>query len=89
VVQRFEQRGGKPARDRRRRVMDAIDGVLARHNVTPGPALRAAFLLGMARAAILEHAPDERPETHARAIVDIFLHGVTGRASVRRRRRAA
>ncbi len=92
VVQRFEQRGGKGARDRRRRVMEAIDRVLARHPVAnggPGRSLRAAFLLGMARAAILEHAPDDRPETHASAIVDIFLHGVVGRASVRRRRKAA
>ena len=91
IVQRFEQRGGKSARDRRRRVMDAIDRVLVRHRVAAGSggALRAAFLLGMARAAILEHAPDVRPETHAHAIVDIFLRGVVGRPSVRRRRRAA
>lgn len=91
IVQRFEQRGGKSARDRRRRVMGTIDRVLARHHVATvaGSNLRAAFLLGMARAAILEHAPDDRPETHARAIVDIFLNGVVGRASVRRRRRAA
>ena len=93
IVQRFEQRGGKSARDRRRRVMEAIERVLARHHVVagggPGRSLRAGFLLGMARAAILEHVPDDRPETHAGAIVDIFLHGVVGRASVRRRRRAA
>jgi AcrR family transcriptional regulator len=92
VVQRFEQRGGKRARERRRRVMETIDEVLARHHVGnggPGRALRAAFLLGMARAAILEHAPDDRPETHAGAIVDIFLHGVGGRPGVRRRKKAA
>jgi AcrR family transcriptional regulator len=92
VVQRFEQRGGKRARERRRRVMETIDAVLARHHVGnggPGKSLRSAFLLGMARAAILEHAAAERPETHARAIVDIFLHGVAGRSGARRRKRAA
>ena len=92
VVQRFEQRSGKRTREGRRRAMEAIDSVLARHHVGnggPGRSLRAAFLLGMARAAILEHAADDRPEMHATAIVDVFLHGVAGRTAVRRRKRAA
>jgi AcrR family transcriptional regulator len=92
IAQRFEQRGGRSARAGRRRAMDAIDRVLARHNVgNGGPArsLRSAFLLGMARAAILEHAADDRPETHADAIVEVFLHGVAGRTSRRRGKGAA
>jgi hypothetical protein len=33
----------------------------------------------MARAAILEHAPGDRPEAVARRLVDTFLHGVGGK----------
>jgi len=95
VVQRFEQRYRRRARERRRRVRGAIDRVLARHRVGGTGVTRrlaSAFLLGLARAAILEHAPEDRPETHAAAVVDIFLRGLAGRngsVTLVRRRRAA
>jgi AcrR family transcriptional regulator len=95
LVQRFEQRYQRRARERRRRVRQAINRVLARHGVGgSGPArdLGGAFLLGLARAAILEHGPEDRPETYAACVVDLFLHGLGGLANGvpgRRRRGAA
>ncbi len=85
VVQRFEQRNSR-ARERRRRVIGAVEQALARHRLG-GPVgtrhLAAAFLLGLARTGILEHGPDDRPETVAASIVELFLHGVGN--STRRR----
>src|SRR6184192_1671195 len=94
LVQRYERRTTRRATERRRRVLDAVEGVLARHRLGGGPAgryLTAAFLLGLARAAILEHAPDDRVETVAARVVDLYLHGVTGRgrAALARQRGAA
>jgi AcrR family transcriptional regulator len=82
LVQRYEKQAGRPGRERRRRVLQAIEGVMARHRLggTAGRQLTAAFLLGLSRAAILEHAPGDRPETAAARVVDVFLHGVAGRA---------
>src|SRR5437867_6288345 len=93
LVQRFEQRAPRRSKQRRRRVVAAIEGVLARHRLGgDGVARRlaAAFLLGLSRAALLEHAPSDRPETAAARVVPCFLHGIGGRvASVRRQRGAA
>lgn len=88
VVQRYEQRHARRGGDRRHRVKKAIDRVLARHRATgTGPArkLGSAFLLGLSRAAILEHDAAERPETYAAAVVGVFLHGVPGGGAGRRR----
>jgi AcrR family transcriptional regulator len=82
VIQRYEHANGKRARLRRQRVVRAIEDVLAGHRLGASRAerhLAAAFLLGMARAAILEHAAGDRPETVARRLVETFLHGVAGR----------
>jgi AcrR family transcriptional regulator len=94
LVQRYEQRwrGGS---DRRLRVQRAIERVLARARLGgsgPGRHLAAVFLLGLARAAILSHAPTDRPGTMAARVVDVFLHGLvprTGKSTVRRQRGAA
>ena len=88
LVQRFEQRAPRRASERRRRVVHAVENVLARHRLGgTGEArhLAASFLLGLARAGIFEHAPDDRPETVAARAVEVFLHGVT----VARRQRGA
>ena len=84
VVQRFEQR--HPARERRRRVVSAIERVLVRHRLGDGGGrqLDAVFLLGLARTAILEHTNGDRPETVAGRIVDLYLHGVGGPGARRR-----
>jgi len=87
LVQRYEQRHPRLARERRQRVLDAVDRTLARHHLVGagnGRRLTVLFLLGLARTAILEHGPDDRPETLAGRIVDLFLHGV-GRGSRRHR----
>ena len=88
-MQRYEQRTPRRARERRRRVFGAIEGVLARHRLGNGGGrhLTVAFLLGLARAAIFEHGPEERPEIVAGRVVDVYLHGIGGTA--RRARRAA
>jgi AcrR family transcriptional regulator len=83
LVQRHERRGGRGARDRRHRVLRAVDEVLARHRLGAGGSARhldAAFLLGLSRAAILEHGPADRPDTIATRVVQLYLHGL-GRAS--------
>jgi AcrR family transcriptional regulator len=83
VIQRYEAANGRRAQLRRQRVVRAIEDVLARHRVGGNGAerhLAAAFLLGMSRAAILEHAPGDRPEAVGRRLVDVFLHGVGGKA---------
>jgi AcrR family transcriptional regulator len=88
VVQRYEQRRARRVGDRRHRVKQAIERVLARHRVSgSGPArkLGSAFLLGLSRAAILEHDAEDRPESYAAAIVGVFLRGLTGGSGARRR----
>lgn len=88
LVQRYEQRSPRGQSARRRRVLRAIARVLGRHKLAGngnGRNLTAAFLLGLARAAILEHGPGDRPETAADRVVDVYLHGIAGGA---RRRRA-
>jgi len=83
LVQRYERRSGRGPRDRRQRVLRAVDEVLGRHRPGGGGArhLDAAFLLGLARAAILEHAPADRPETVATRVVQLYLHGLGSQAS--------
>jgi AcrR family transcriptional regulator len=92
---RYEQRNPRRAAERRRQVLGALGKLLARHRLGGNPSARhlsAAFLLGLARAAILEHAPEDRPDTAAARVVDVFLHGIGRRAgggAVRRQRGAA
>jgi hypothetical protein len=73
-------------------VLGAVAQVLARHRLGgTGHArhLAAAFLLPvLARTAILEHGPDDRPDAVAARIVDLYLHGI-GPAAARRQRGAA
>jgi AcrR family transcriptional regulator len=88
LVQRYEQRKGRRVVERRNRGRRAIAELLGRHRLGgSGPAREQAvgFLLGMARAAILEHPADVRPETIAARVVQLFLHGVGGRANGRQR----
>jgi AcrR family transcriptional regulator len=88
VVQRYEHADGRRAALRRERVVRAVEDVLGRHRLGGARSerrLAAAFLLGMARAAILEHAPTDRPDAVARRLVDTFLHGIGGRARVSHR----
>ena len=90
LVQRYEQRRPRRATERRQRVMRAVERVLARHRIGGGASgrrLAVAFLLGLARAGILEHGADDRPEAVAARIVDLYLHGIGGAA--RRQPRAA
>ena len=42
-----------------------------------------------ARAAIFEHAPEDRPEAIATRVVQLYLHGIGGPAALRRQRGAA
>jgi len=91
LVQRYEQRYGRRARDRRQRVLRAVEQMLARHRLGgSGHArhLAAAFLLGLARTAIVEHGPEDRPDAVAARIVDLYVHGI-GAATARRQRGAA
>ena|SRR5689334_759551 len=88
VVQRYQHADGRRAALRRERVVRAVEDVLARHRLGGSRSerhLAAAFLLGMARAAILEHANGDRPEGVARRLVDTFLHGIAGRPRVSQR----
>ena len=89
LVQRYEQRtGGKRVVERRNRGRHAIAELLARHRLGGTAASReqaVGVLLGMARAAILEHPADVRPETLAGRVVQLFLHGVGGRPNGRQR----
>jgi hypothetical protein len=65
----------------------AIEDVLGRHRIGgsgPERHLLAAFLLGMARAAIMEHAPGDRPEPVARRLVETFLHGASTKVRAQR-----
>ena len=94
VVQRFEWRGGSRGSDRRHVALRAVERVLGRHRLGgTGPARRlaAACLLGIARAAILYHAPHDRPEATAGRLVSIYLRGIgpAGSAVARRQRGAA
>ncbi len=87
IIQRYEALNGRRAKLRRQRVVRAVEDVLARHRLAGGASerhLAAAFLLGMARAAILEHAPGDRPDAVATRLVSTFLHGI-GRARVAQR----
>lgn len=80
LIQRYEARRGGGA-ERRERVLDAISAVLARARLAGGPSARrlaAACLLGLARAAILEHGADDRPEMAAGQVVDLYLNGLRG-----------
>jgi AcrR family transcriptional regulator len=90
VVQRYEQRHARRARERRQRVIGAVERALARHRLGNGGTrhLAAAFLLGLARAGILEHGPGDRPEAVGARIVDLYLHGI-GSAGARRQRGVA
>ena len=91
LVVRYEQRHTRPASDRRQRVMRAVERVLAGHrlNGSGSRRLAAAFLLGLARAAIFEHAPEDRPEAIAARVVHVYLHGIGSPAVARRQRGAA
>ncbi len=92
LVQRWEQRAPRRATERRRRVIGAIERVLGRHRLGGTGAARhlaAAFLLGLARAGILEHGPEDRPDTVATRVVDVYLNGISGRAALMRRQRGA
>ena len=85
VIQRYEHANGRRTNLRRERVVRAVEEVLGRHRLGGTRTerhLAAAFLLGMARAAILEHAASDRPDPVARRLVDTFLHGIGGRARV-------
>jgi len=90
VVQRYEQRNARRARERRQRVVGAVERALGRHRLGGNGASRhlsAAFLLGMARAGILEHGADDRPEAVAARIIEVFLNGIGG--ATRRQRGVA
>ena len=91
VIQRYEHANGRRAHLRRQVVVRAIEDVLARRRLGGTKTerhLAAAFLLGMARAAILEHAASDRPDAVARRLVDTFLHGI-GSARTRVSQRGA
>lgn len=92
LVQRYEQQRGRRAVERRRRGRRAIAGVLGRHRLGgTGEAreLSVAFLLGLARAAILEHGAHDRPDAVAARVVRTYLHGVSGRGTNGGRQRGA
>jgi len=92
LLQRYEQRRSRRAGARGHRALIAVEQVLARSRLGgPNGArhLAAAFLFGMARAAIFEHGSDDRPEDAARRIVDIYLHGIAGRPRASRGARGA
>ena len=71
--------------------MRAVERVLAHHRIGGNGSrhLAAAFLLGLARAAIFEHAPEDRPEAIAARVVHLYLHGIGAPALLRRQRGAA
>lgn len=92
IVQRYEQRARRNARGRGHRALTAVEQVLARHRlggVGPSRHLAASFLLGLARAGILEHGASDRPEQVAGRIVDVYLNGLRGRARGARGQRGA
>ncbi len=91
LVVRYEQRHTRSAGERRRRVVRAVQRVLAHHRIGGNGSrhLAAAFLLGLARAAIFEHAPEDRPEAIATRVVHLYLHGIGAPAALRRQRGAA
>src|SRR5262245_399081 len=92
LVQRYEQRRTRRAGARGNLVLFAVEQVLARHHLggSAGPRhLAAAYLLGLARAAILEHSSDDRAEDVARQIVQLYLHGIADRPRAARRQRGA
>jgi AcrR family transcriptional regulator len=83
VIQRYEHGNGRRGALRRQRILRAVETVLADHRLGGSASerhLAAAFLLGMARAAILEHAAADRPDVVAGRLVDAFLHGIAARA---------
>jgi AcrR family transcriptional regulator len=90
VVQRYEQQArGRGRRPGRHRALGAVAQILARHRLGGTAATRrlsAAFLLGLARAGILEHGADDKPEALAQRIVGLYLHGVTAPARATKRR---
>lgn len=88
LIQRHEQRGQRRTGQKGHRVLVAVEQVLARHRLAGANGSRhlaAAFLLGLSRAAIFEHAGSDRPEDTARWIVQLYLHGLTPRPRVARR----
>jgi AcrR family transcriptional regulator len=90
LVQRYEQRHQRVARQRRQRLVQAVARVLARHGLRrTDHELAVAFLLGLARAAILSHEPGDRPESYAARVVQLYLHGVAAQEPATRRRRAS
>jgi AcrR family transcriptional regulator len=91
LVQRYEQRHQRVAKQRRQRLERAVLAVLARHGLRrSGPdELAVAFLFGLARAAILAHRAEDRPEALAARVVQLYLHGIAeAQEPVARRRRA-
>src|SRR5439155_587327 len=80
----------RSAGERRQRVMRAVERVLAHHRIGGNGSrhLAAAFLLGLARAAIFEHAPEDRPEAIAARVVHLYLHGIGAPAAMPRLREA-
>lgn len=90
VVQRYEQQArGRTRGPGRHRALAAVEQVLARHRLGgtgAGRRLSAAFLLGLARAGILEHTADDRPEMLAQRIVGLYLRGVSAPARATKRR---
>ena len=93
LVQRYETSRGRG--ERQRRLLRVIDTVLVDNGLGgngTGRHLLVPFLLGLARAAILQHAPDDKPEAVAAQVVELYLHGLSGRgrgATGRRPRSAA
>jgi len=87
VIQRYETGRRRRATVGRQRIVKAIEDVLGRDRLGGTAAerhLTAAFLLGMARAAILEHAAADRPEAVSRRLVETFLRGVDAPRSAQR-----
>ncbi len=82
LLQRYEQRS-RTVTERRARIVRAVEGVLTRGHLGGTSAARrlaAVFLLGLARAAILNHRGTDRPEAMAARVVDLYLHGIAPRA---------
>jgi len=70
---------------RREGIVQLIEGVLKaaiRSGALPSSDahLLAELFLGMVRAAILYHGPRDTPETVARGVAELFLHGIRGQS---------
>jgi len=77
LVVRYEQRPTRSAGERRRRVMRAVERVLARHRIRrQREPPSGGRLPARARARrIFEHAPEDRPEAIRARVVHLYLHG--------------